>query len=191
MLAILLSPLAVSSEPIYQNLPSGRDSTDSELVEPSFSGEDRYTHTVNIKPLLKGKRKSHHGDTPSPPAKKRTRTSKILKRSTLKKASAGKNSKKLIKDQNSPQAMLSPILESCTPKKGFQFFPTRSFKKTKNSTPEDKPSTPTSLSLFSRENSKVKSKKKLPKKSEISAPLEITHSPSPSDYPLRRLRPRK
>ena len=177
--------LVSASEPIYENLP-GVLSNSPELVDPSFNTEDRETHVVSIKPLYKGKRRSSGTDVPSPPSKKRNRTTKFAS-SISKKRNSTKNLKKQKKEENS-QIPLSAIPESWTPKKGFQFFGTPSFKKSKKFTAPEQDASPTQLSLFSRDKSK--SKKRLPKKLEISAPLELLPPPTPEN-PLRRLRPRK
>ena len=176
-----MSSLDSLSEPIYENLPSVINNS-PELVDPSFNTENRETHIVNIKPLYKGKRRSSSNDAPSPPSKKRNRTAKFA-------SSISKKRNKKQRKEETTQIPLSAIPESCTPKKGFQFFGTPSFKKSKKfTTPEQDVSPTPQLSLFSREKSK--SKKKLPKKLEISAPFELLPPPTPENS-LRRLRPRK
>ncbi|KAI6655625.1 Kinesin-like protein KIF20A [Oopsacas minuta] len=183
---------AISSEPIYENFGSLQDNS-PDLVDPSFSTDDRVTHIVNIiQPSCKGKRKSLQDDTSNPPSKKRSKTGKLMKSSITKKRTSARNAKKEIKQEASTQVKLSPIPEGDTPRKGFQFFGTPSFKKSKKgSTPEERTTATTPLSIFSRDKSKLKSKKKLPKKSEISAPIELLQPALPAENPLRRLRPRK
>ena len=184
--------LAISSEPIYENIHDVHESIISEVVEPSDSRENPVTHTVNIVSLQKGKRKSLRGDTPSPPAKKRNRTSRLLRGSRDKKRNSDRKTKEKLRCENLTQIALTPIPETGTPKKGFQFFHSPSIRKlNKNSTPDEKSNPVIPLPLFSKEKNKTKSKKRLFKKSEISAPLESMHSPSIPDNPLRRLRPRK